>query len=95
MAQKPIEDPTPSPAPEIEAQIEQAPEGNNIQVLYDRIASLEGEVLNLQGNLAAHEATTQLAVDSENFMLAELQKASEQLLCKPTNFASMVGYSTV
>ena len=77
----------PSPAPEIGAQTEQAPEGDDVHVLHDRIASLEEEVLNLQGNLAAHEATTQLAVDSENFMLAELQKASEQLLCKHTNFA--------
>jgi len=75
-------DSTPSDVSRCEARNEQAPEANDDQVLRDRIALLEEEVLNLQVKLTASEARTKLAVDSENFMLGEVQKASEQLLCE-------------
>ena len=79
-------DPTSSHVPQSEARNEQALGANDDQVLRDRITSLEEEVLNLQVNLTAYEARAKLAIDSENFMLGEVQKASEQLLCKHPNF---------
>ena len=79
--------------PQPEARNEQALGANDDQVLRDRITSLEEEVLNLQVNLTAYEARAKLAIDSENFMLGEVQKASEQLLCKHPNLTFLLGRS--
>ena len=85
-------DPMPSHVPGPKAQSEQAPGADDDQVLRDRIASLEEEVLNLQAKLTASEARAKLAIDSENLMLGEVQKASEQLLCKHPNITFFLGW---
>ena len=53
-----------------------------------RIAQLEANVTELQGNLATQEAATQRAITSDSYMLAEVQRAAEQLLCKHSNLSA-------
>ena len=58
------------------------------EALRARIAQLEADVAELQGHLATQEATTQRSVTSDGYMLAEVQRASEQLLCEHSTFIS-------
>ena len=58
------------------------------QALRARIVQLEADVAKLQGNLATQEAATQRAITSDGYMLAEVQRASEQLLCEHSTFIS-------
>ena len=85
-------DPMPSDAPELEAHENEVPEGDNDQSLCDRMSLLEERFTELQRNVAAPEATTQRAIASDSLMLAELEKASEQLLCKHSKTSSVVCY---
>ena len=56
--------------------------------LHARIAQLEADVVELQGQLENQEAATQRAVTNDGYMLAEVRRASEQLLCKHSTFIS-------
>ena len=82
----------PSNAPALEAQNDEVPGEDNVQSLRARISLLEGDITELQRNAAAQEATAQRAVASDGFMLAELEKALEQLLCKHPRTSSAAFY---
>ena len=86
--------PMPNPVSRPKAQGERAFGADDDQFLLDRMALLEVEVRNLRVKLTASEAKAELAIDSENFMLGEVQKASEQLLCKHPNRTFFLGRST-
>ena len=79
-------DPSPSHMFGSENRDEEVSTEDDVRVLRDQISLLKEEVAELQGNLAAQEGEAQRVVNSEGFMLAELQKASDQLLCEyPTS----------
>ena len=82
----------PSNAPMLEAQNDEVPGEDNVQSLHARISLLEGDIAELQRNVAAQETAAQRAVASDGFMLAELEKASEQLLCKHSSTSSVAFY---
>ena len=82
----------PSNAPVLEAQKDEVPREDNVQSLRARISLLEEDIAELQRNVTAQETTAQRAVASDGFMLAELEKASEQLLCKHPRTSSTAFY---
>ena len=83
----PSKDEDEAPAPK--ANVHDIPEGGDEQALHTRIAQLEENITELQNSLAAQEAATQRAVTSDDFMLSEVQRASEQLLCENSTYFSI------
>ena len=49
--------------------------------LRDRVKSLEQQVKTLQGEAAVLKAKAKFSLERENFLLDEMKRASEQLLC--------------
>ena len=68
-----------------EGQNTDLPEGENITSLRDQIFVLEGKIVDLQRELEAQEDLARRGATSDAFMLAELKKASEQLVCEYSN----------
>ena len=69
-------------APAPEGYDDDVPGRDDVPSLRARISLLEEDIAELRKNVAAQEATAQRAVASDGFMLAELEKASKQLLCE-------------
>lgn len=55
---------------------------NGHRFLRDRVKSLEDELKTLRGEAAVAKTKLKFALERESFLLGEIQRASEQLLCK-------------
>ena len=76
-----------------EGNVHGVPERDDEHAFLARITQLEEDIAELQSNLAAEAASAQRAITSDGFMLAEVQRASKQLLSENLTLFSMEFYA--